>query len=121
MEPDVFRGRLQVLPLFTFFDKQLAPEGVNELKPDRDVTHQLAALVIAHGEPILGELVFPKFPGVMKEDSRGKQVLVQLRIKRRESAAGPHHLRSMLNESTAARVMIIASRGSRAKPITKVR
>src|SRR5207245_10235382 len=79
-----------------------------------------AAFVISHGETVLRQLVFPKFAGIMEENSCEQEIEVQLRIKRRDLRRNPHHLRSVLDQTTATRMMIVACSSCASKAITQV-
>ena len=53
MQAHIFRGGGQLFPFVPVIHQQLAPDRVDQLEADRDMTHQLAPLVIAHGETVL--------------------------------------------------------------------
>ena len=65
-------------------------------------------------------MIFPKFAGIVKENPGEKKINVQLGIERTEGKGHTHHLRSVLNQSAAAGVVIISRGGSAPKAITKI-
>ena len=61
---------------------------------------------------------FPKAcAGVVKENAAEEQIKIQVRIKIRDLTRHSHHLRCMLNQSTAACVVV----GSRASGVAEAR
>ena len=81
------------------------------------MSDQFAALVIIHDEPILGERVLPKFSRIVEEDTSDQQIAIQLRIQRRDLFRYAHHLRGVLNQSAAPRVMIVARGSCATEPV----
>ena len=78
---------------------------------------QFAEFIVIHNKAGLGELVFPKFAGVVKENSSDQQIKIQLRIKRRDLLRHPHHLCRVFNQPAAMRVMIFARGSGAAEPV----
>ena len=103
-----FEAGDEILPCVYIFDAEFLPERVNQLDSNGDVPDQFAELIIAHNKARFGELVFPNFTRVMKENTGDQKIEIQLRIKRRDLCRHAHHLRRMLDQSAATRVMIFA-------------
>ena len=53
----------------------------------------------------------------MEENPRKQQIEVQVRVERRDLLRDAHHLRRVLDQPSAARVMIIARGGSAPEPV----
>ena len=79
---------------------------------------QLATLVVIHDEPVFGQGILPKFSRIVKENPRKQEIEVQVRVERRDLLRDAHHLRGVLDESAAPRVMIITRGGSATESVT---
>ena len=117
MHSHVFRCRREIFPRFGVFDAQSSPQRVYQFESDGDVPHQFAQFVITHYESVLRQRVLPKFTGVVEKNSREQQVKVQLRVERCDLLSHAHHLCSMLDQSTAPRMMVIPRSRGAPKPV----
>src|SRR5450755_2317317 len=117
MHAHVVRWRREIFPCLRVFCAQFAPKRVDELESDGDVPDQFAAFVVTHDETVFGKAILPKLAGIMKEDTGNQKIDIQFRIERRNAKRDAHHLRGVLDQTTAPRMMVIARRGRAAKPI----
>ena len=81
------------------------------------MSDQFAALVIIHDEPILRERILPKLSRIVEKGTGNHKIEIQLRIKRRDLFGHSHHLRGVLNQAPAPRVMIVARGGGATEPV----
>src|SRR5882724_4342306 len=117
MEANILRRGHEVLPRVGLLRAEFSPERIDQLKADGDMAHELAAIIVAHGETGLGQSILPKFSAIMKQDAGKQKIDIQLRIERRDLLRDAHHLRGVLDKATAACVMIIARGGGATKPV----
>ena len=81
--------------------------------------HQFAALVVTHDESTFGKRVFPKLAAIVKQNAGEQKIEIELRIERRDRHRDAHHLRGVLDQTTAPRVMIIAGRSRAAETLAE--
>ena len=80
---------------------------------------QFALLVERHAETAFWQIIFPKLAGIVEENPGNQQIKVEIGIKRRDLRGDPHHLGGVLEQTTAARMMIGARTGgvSKTRPV----
>ena len=102
MQAHVLVVRLEIFPLV---ERERFPQRIDQLDADIDVTKQFAALVERHGEAPFLDAILPHLAAVVEKDTGDQQVAVQDGIGRRDGVRIAHHLRHMLDEPAAPRVM----------------
>ena len=70
------------------------------------------------GEAVLGIRVFPEFPAIVEKHSGKHQVAVQLRIHAADRFRRAHHLRHMLDQPAAPRVVVFPRRRRPAEAVS---
>jgi len=112
VKADVFRAGLEVGPSGEI---EVAPEFVDQLHPERNVTQHFAVKGVKLVEAGFGVGVFPEFSGVVEEDTDEDEVDVELGIDGADGLGGAHHLSDVLDEAATASVVVFSGGRSSAK------
>ena len=116
VQAHVLAGRLQGGPGRGLLrGEHFAPERIHQFDADGDVAEHFPALVEGHGKAIRRQGVFPQFSRIVKEHSGDEQIGVERGVGRRDRQRRAHHLRHVLDQPTAPRMMIAPRRRRPAK------
>src|SRR6476659_3741053 len=81
------------------------------------MTEQLTSLIEGHGEAVRRQSVLPKLARVVKKHSGGKKIAIERGIRVAEGAGRAQHLRDVLDQTAAPRMMVISRRCGATKAI----
>src|SRR6202022_3777504 len=79
MQSHVFGWRRQIFPGLRIFDAQLSPDGIDQFETDRNMAHQISALIVTHCKARFRQLVLPKLSRVVEKNAGEQKIDIQLR------------------------------------------